>query len=293
MADDVFSAARLRGYRVLEEAGLGDAVELQIIDRVIAGRLWLPFSLVELAFRNAVDRAVTAAHPQGPDWLVAAGQDGDSLIAAAVEGPAAFRGPRADGTEHDPIAEAARMAADQLNRERISRDDLIAHLMFGFWVHRCGPALEGQEPAVAVWELTAAGFGAPLEDPERLKKLMGQLLRTRNRVAHHEPLVFRAKHVFRRDGSPKNAAELVMSLEGAIPAFLAEVDLAVETAAAMAPMAARFLEAVPDQVRVDVGQLEAAVAAERRRLREAREARLAVRDADRDRRLGGGGSSPA
>lgn len=291
MADHVFSAARLRGYRVLEEAGLGDAVELQIIDRVIAGRLWLPFSLVELAFRNAVDRAVTAAHPRGPDWLVSAGHDGGSLVAAAVEGPAEFRGPRDDGTDHDPIAEAARMAADQLDRERISRDDLIAHLMFGFWVHRCGPGLEGQEPSISVWELTAAEFGAPLEDPDGLKKLMGQLLRTRNRVAHHEPLVFRAKHVFRRDGDPKNAAELVMSLEGAIPKFLAEVDRAVETAAVMAPMAARFLEEVPDRIRVDVGQLEAAVAAERRRQRDARDARRAAREVERDRKLQGDGSA--
>ena len=287
MADEVFSAARLRGYRVLEDAGLGEAVELQIIDRVIAGRLWLPFSLVELAFRNAVDRAVTAAHELGSDWLIAAGRDGASLIAAAVKGPTTLWGPRDDGTDHDPIADAARMAADQLDRERISRDDLVAHLMFGFWVHRCGPGLAAQEPALAVWELTAAEFEAPLDDSEHLRRVMGQLLRTRNRVAHHEPIVFRAKHLFRRDGSPKNAAELVMSLEGAIPAFLAEVDLAVRTAVAMAPMAARFLEAVPDQIRADVGQLQAAVAAERRRLREARDARLAAREAQRDRKLRG------
>jgi hypothetical protein len=287
VADEVFSAARLRGYRVLEEAGLGDAVELQIVDRVIAGRLWLPFSLVELAFRNAVDRAVTAAHELGPDWLISEGKDGASLVAAAVKGPAVLCRPRDDGTDHDPIADAARMAADQLNRERISRDDLVAHLMFGFWVHRCGLGLGAQEPALDVWELTAAEFRAPLEDPEYLRKLMGRLLRIRNRVAHHEPLVFRAKHLLRRDGSPKNAAELVMSLEGAIPAFLAEVDLAVETAIVMAPMAARFLEEVPDQIRADVGQLQAAVAAERRRLREARDARLAAREAERDKRLQG------
>ncbi len=204
MADHVFSAARLRGYRILEDAGLGDAVELQIVDRVIAGRLWLPFSLVEVAFRNAVDRAVTAAHPQGSDWLLAAGRDGDSLIAAAVEGPDSFCGARDDGTEHDPIAEAARMAALQLNRERISRDDLIAHLMFGFWVHRCGPALNAGANALAVWELTGLEFDEPLRDAQRLEKLMVQLLRTRNRVAHHEPLVFRAKHVFRRDGEPRS-----------------------------------------------------------------------------------------
>jgi hypothetical protein len=289
VADEVFSAARLRGYRVLEEAGLGDAVELQIIDRVIAGRLWLPFSLVELAFRNAVDRAVTAAHDLGSDWLIAEGIDGASLIAAAVKGPAEFWGPRDDGTDHDPIAEAARRAADQPDRERISRDDLVAHLTFGFWVHRCGPGLEAQKPTLAVWELTSAELGAPLEDPESLRKVMGRLLRTRNRVAHHEPLLFRTKHLFRRDGSPKNAAELVTSLEGRIPGFLAEVDLAVETAVAMAPMAARFLEAVPDQIRGDVGPLQAAVAAERRRLREARDARLAARQAERDKKVQGEG----
>ena len=77
-------------------------MELQILNTVIAGRLWLPFSLIEIAFRNAADRSITAAHPSGEDWLIAAGRKGDVLVAADVTAPAAFRSDRDDGTPDDP-----------------------------------------------------------------------------------------------------------------------------------------------------------------------------------------------
>ena len=280
MPDLVFSAARLRGYRVLETAGLGDALSLQILDRVIAGRLWLPYSLIEIAFRNAADRCVTGAHKAGEDWLIQDGRDGDAFLAKSVSGAKAFRGQRDDATEDDPIGEAARMAGRQLNRDRISRDDLVAHLMLGFWVSRCPGALAAD--GIDLWKLLAANLALPLNDAARLAKVMTQLLRIRNRIAHHEPLLFRAKHVFAaKDGSPKTGATLISDLQAAIPPFLAEVALATETAKAFAPMASKYLDAIPDQIRVEIAPLEAALAAERRRLKEAREARIAARQAER------------
>ena len=275
----MFSAARLRGYRALQDAGLSDAVELQILNTVIAGRLWLPFSLIEIAFRNAADRSITAAHPSGEDWLIAAGRKGDVLVAADVTAPAAFRSARDDGTPDDPVAEAARMAGRQLSRDEISRDDLVAHLMLGFWVHRCPTSLK-RDPDLDVWTLIASEQRAPLDDAPEFQRIMTKLLRMRNRVAHHEPLIFRAKHTFRRSGETKVGAELVDSLLSAIPPFLDEVQLAVTTATSLAPMASKALVSVHDLIRSDIGPLEATLTTERRRLREVRDARLTAREAD-------------
>jgi hypothetical protein len=256
-----------------------------VLNTVVAGRLWLPFSLIEIAFRNAVDRTVSHIHPAGEDWLIAAGREGDVLVAADVVGAEALRSIRDDGSPDDPIADAARMAARQVGRERISRDDLVTHLMLGFWVHRCPGALTAAEPSMDVWAGIAGELHDPFDDRDHLEKVMTRLLRTRNRVAHHEPLLFRAKHVFKKDGEAKAGAALVTSLQGAIEAFLVDVELTVETASACASTAAKYIEAVPDQVRGDIAAFEAELASELRRIRGARDARLAARDAERTTRL--------
>jgi hypothetical protein len=282
VADHVFSSARLRGYRVLEDAELGDAVSFQILDTLIASRLWLPFSLIEIAFRNAVDAAVTDAHPEGESWLIATGWRDEVLVATEVTGPSSLHADRGDGSIDDPIAEAARQAGRQLSRAEITRDDLIAHLTLGFWVNRCTEALLKAHSPLDVWALLSSMKEAPLNDGEHLAKTMRHLLRTRNRVAHHEPLLFRSKHLFaRKTGDPKTGADLVASLQDAIPPFLAEVALTVDTAAAMAPMAHKHLEPLPDQIRELIAPFEATLATERSRLRAARDARKTAREAER------------
>jgi hypothetical protein len=179
------------------------------------------------------------------------------------------------------------MAGRQLNRERISRDDLIAHLMLGFWVRRC-PAALYTDAGLDVWNLVAAALNSPLDESDELKRVMTRLARIRNRVAHHEPLLFRAKHVFTKTGEAKAGAALVTSLQEAIPPFLEEVQLAVDTAKTMAPMAAKYLDPVPDVIRSEIAPFEAALRESRRALREAREARIAARQAERDAKLGSG-----
>ena len=235
MPEKVFSTARLRGYRVLEEANLGNAVELHTMNAVISGRLWLPTTLIEVGFRNAADRAISAHHPAGENWLFDKALDAEALPAAEIAAPAAFRGGKR--ATDDPIAQTARMASRQLGRTSITRDDVIAHLMMGFWVTACPEAL-AREPGLDVWAIIAAECPEPLNTGKQLQRVMNKLLRMRNRVAHHEPLVFRSKHVF-TGGVAKPDPELVGSLlEGALPSFYADVDRALETARLLAPMAA-------------------------------------------------------
>jgi hypothetical protein len=244
----------------------------------------LPFALIEIAFRNAVDRGLCDNHPAAENWLLEAGHHEDGLSAIDVTGRSCFRGERDDGTLDDPIAEAARMAKRQIERDIISRDDLIAHLMMGFWVHRCPDALAG-DLGLDVWAIVANGYGPPLDSPEHFKSAMTRLLRMRNRVAHHEALLFRAKHVFSRQGDAKTGADLVTSLQSAIPKFLGDVELTVRTASLLAasPSVARLLEAVEPNIRTDIAPLEATLTRERQRLRELRDARVASRRAERAR----------
>ncbi len=241
----------------------------------------MPFSLIEVAFRNAADRVISDAHASGDDWLLASGRDGDELVALDVAAPTGLIGERYDGTPDDPIAQAARMARTQLGRDRISRDDLIAHLMFGFWVNRCPDAL-AKDPGLRVWDLLAAHYDDPaLNNSEDLALTMTRLLRLRNRVAHHEPVLFRAKHVFTRAGDPKAPIDIVLSLQSALTNFEEEVELTVSTAKAMAPMAARHVADVPTHVKAEIGPLGATLVKELARLRELRESRKAARKAER------------
>jgi hypothetical protein len=279
VADHVFSAARLRGYRVIEEAGLEDAVALQVLNTVLASHLWLPLSLIEIAFRNTADLAIAELHPRGADWLIDAGREGEVLVARHVVGPASFLSVRSDGAPDDPVAAAAMMASQQLDREEISRDDLIAHLMLGFWAVRAPHGLRTAD-GLDCFAQIASGLDAPFNEGTHLERVMvNHVLRTRNRVAHHEPLLFRAKHVFTRHGDPKTGADLVTSLESAIQKFLEEVEVTVDTARALAPMASGYLVSVPDVVRDDLAPLQTRLAGLREELKAARDTRRAERRA--------------
>jgi hypothetical protein len=235
MADHIFSAARLKGYRVLEDAGLGDAATLHILNTVVAAQLWLPISLIEVGFRNAVDGALTAAHDRDEEWLIADGRQGATLFASRVVGAAGLRREIDGGGIDDPVEDAARRAALHLNRDEISRDDLIAHLMLGFWVARVPEAFEDLDP----FALVSARRAAPFNDPRHLRGVMrSDVNDTRNRIAHHEPILFRGKHVFDDQGAAKVPIALADSLLGALEKFAKRVGRIADAAKAFAPMAA-------------------------------------------------------
>ena len=276
MPDHIFSAARLRGYRILEAADLGTADDLAIQNTLIGSHLWLPVSLIEVAFRNLADRAISKAHADGADWLFATGGAGDILKAADVTGAVWLHVEREDGSVEDPIRIAARMSSAQTQRDEITRDDLIAHLMLGFWVVRVPEALK---PQLDVFDVIAAELPAPMDSGDRLRHMMvDDILRIRNRVAHHEPLLFRRKHVIaRRSGDEKRGADLVTSLQGAITAFRQDALEVVEVAKTMVPTAETHLERVLLQLNTDVEPFAARLDAQRERLRVEREARRSER----------------
>ena len=204
---------------MLEKAGVGDGEELHILNTTLAAQLWLPYSLIEVAFRNHADRIISEVHPNGQDWFIASGRDGDSFNAVEVSSPAEFHLRRRDGSTHDPVAEAAEAASTVPRRLTLTRDDLIAHLMLGFWVNRCSDALGKQ--GFNYYDLISAPLPAPLNDAVTLRKTMrDSVLSMRNRVAHHEPVLFRKRHLFNKDETPRTASDALVNVAQGRPSEL-------------------------------------------------------------------------
>lgn len=281
MSEDVFSEARLYQYRLLEKAGVGDGEELHILNTTLAAQLWLPYSLIEVAFRNHVDRVVSGLHPQREDWFLATGRDGDSLIAHSVTSPPTFHASRRDGSRHDPVSDAAEAASAVPPRARVTRNDLIAHLMLGFWVNRCADALGKQ--GFSYYDLISEPFPGPLNDGLHLRKTMrDHVLSMRNRVAHHEPVLFRRRHLFNKDGTERTPSDILVNVEqGALPNFRREASIAMETAEALVPAAAKpYLDEAARVIDTALNPLEKRVAHMRDELRKQRQARVAAREAE-------------
>lgn len=166
------------------------AVELYLWDRQLSTAFFHDISMIEVALRNAVDRALTEAY--GPEWFHLSSAIFDQrTYAQIVEAwdrlPARFRdAPRGDG--------------------RI-RGRLVASCMFGTWVSALdaggktghgGPC--GSVDHDAVWTRSAlltafpgAGKIAGRDREQLTRHWVHQQVREvhilRNRVAHHESLI--------------------------------------------------------------------------------------------------------
>jgi hypothetical protein len=281
LADHVFSAARLRAYRVLEDAGLGQSLDLIVLNLEAAAHLWLPLSLIEIAFRNATDRVLCASHPDQARWLATAGaQENGLYVAKLVEGQPFVQRAVDGGAVDDPVATSARLAAQQLGRDIISRDDLIAHLTFGFWSVRVPEGLSSTSQPIDTFELVSEDLARPLgmaTGIELRERIVQDVLPYRNRVAHHEPLLFRAKHVFdRKTGEPKNGLALVDSLLGALDKFDRGALRILEIATVLAPMASAHIAPLREELGADLGPFRDHLVETRDRLREERNLRRAA-----------------
>jgi hypothetical protein len=285
MPEKVFSEARLRVYRALEAEGLGAAHELLITTTLIGARLWLPLSLIEIAFRNAVDEALKESHARGADWLFEAGSvSGPVFSAKSVRGSRSLCLLDENGVlVDDPVAGAAQVAARgnaNAGDDTVTRDDVIAHLMLGFWVVRVPEGLADSDPVYDVFDLVSRRLNSQLGDGLAVRKLMArQILEVRNRVAHHESVVIRAKHVYDKQKALKTDLELATSLESALGRFDRDSELIISTARHMAPMASSALAQVTAQIQGDLQPFRATLLARVEELRRVAVERRAARRA--------------
>lgn len=258
---------------------------MAVRNTLIGAHLWLPVSMIEIAFRNLADVAISRAHPKGANWLFETGQKPDgSINGYSITGPTWLRMQRGDGSVEDPVRIAGGMAQTHSSRGEIQRDDLIANLMLGFWVVRVPEGLAvatPASPALDVFALVAELLKPPLDDAAALKRhMVNDILRIRNRLAHHEPLLFRRKHTMqKKTQAAKQGHELVSSLQGAIRSFRGEAEKVVSAARIMAPIASEHLDLVMAQLTADLDPLDERLEAERLKFKTEREARLAAFEA--------------
>lgn len=252
----------------------------------MSGRLWLPLSLIEIGFRNAVDGVVCDAHSAGKAWMCeGAESEADVADWGTVTGRKVLcSAPGENGNEdeeddnpRDPVAAASRSAALH-NPEGVTRDDLVAHLMLGFWVFRAPNRLLSAAPALDVYSLLTEKYEGVFGTSKTFRGRMSQILDTRNRVAHHEPVLLRSHHIFhKKTGAAYAGNELVTSLQGATEKFLGLRDKIIDTALQMAPVATQELEELRTQIATDLEPLQTLLHERYEENKKAREIRKAER----------------
>lgn len=167
--------ARVAPYLAACNGDIPRARRLYVWNIEISAAFWGPISIVEIAFRNAVHRAL-ASHIGRPDWWNAT-------------------------TMHKPDVAKAHEEERRLRNQRrrlphgapLMHDDVVAALSFGFWSSIIdGPSNAFEQNrfwhtclhhAFPYWKAKPGTRGR--KDFVRRVELLRKF---RNRVAHHEPL---------------------------------------------------------------------------------------------------------
>lgn len=171
-----FSRARLARYK----ASFGVSGDLDATERgvaaayahniLLAGAISFVLSVVEVAFRNSMDRELSAMYPGHANWWDA--WQGKPVFASET----AFISKVIEGLKK--------------RQEGISKDKVIAELHFGFW---CG--LFNAKFQYLLWEKLRLGFPhcpKSLRQRQFVSARLNMIRLLRNRVSHHEPLVWLA-----------------------------------------------------------------------------------------------------
>ena len=168
---------RLRKFRAAFSGAERPAIELYSLDVALAAGLQTLLAVTEVVMREAMNKQLTQM--LGPRWFDQQGwfdyrTKGDILRAKTYLG-----GPRA--ASHAPPGK------------------VVAALSFGAWV---GLLARGSAPVknsglppidytATLWDpCLAAAFPQWASDRAQLEALAGRVRSVRNRVAHHEPIVF-------------------------------------------------------------------------------------------------------
>jgi hypothetical protein len=169
-----FSQARLARYKASfevkddPEATERKAAAAYAHNMLLAGAISFVLGVVEVAFRNSMDRELAAMYPQHANWWDA--WQGKAVYASEME--------------------AIKNAIDNLTRrnELCTKDKVVAELHFGFW---CG--LFNAKFQYTLWEKLRLGFPycpQHLRQRNFISARLNMIRLLRNRVSHHEPLIW-------------------------------------------------------------------------------------------------------
>jgi hypothetical protein len=166
-----FSAERLAHYLTASQGDRGQAMALYRWNAEISAAFLVPLGYLEVAFRNALDRQMTARQQRlggHRHWVFVDAHQ----LGRDANGPGRHTQPYAD------IAAAIRHV--QANRKPVDAEQVISELPFGFW-HQLVSRRH-----TFLWPDLARGFPhAPSRSPLPIRDRFSRLRTLRNRIGHH------------------------------------------------------------------------------------------------------------
>ncbi|MBN9758629.1 DUF1526 domain-containing protein [Pseudonocardia sp. Ae406_Ps2] len=137
---------------------------------------------LEVGLRNAYDRALRAAAPDGPHWVFAPDRHFSPLLERTRRGKVYD----SNETSRKVIDAAVRSARRATGTSRPDPGKVIAEIGFGFWRYLSARRLSERLWVPYLHHAFRPGTGRPAVDGP-----VGRLHDLRNRVAHNEPLIRR------------------------------------------------------------------------------------------------------
>ena len=168
----LFSNNRLKSYKFDNDDNT-IALERYLYNIEVSKALYPLLSILEISLRNRVNKAIETVIQS--DWILKELQQQDILL----------------DNEHKKLLEAKKKLINK-GRNNISKDDLVAELSLGFWIHLCTKRYK-----TALWHrqgffrIVFADY-PNFSEFDKLSKvfpLLQLMLKLRNRVFHHEIII--------------------------------------------------------------------------------------------------------
>ena len=169
----LFSPNRLNSYKYESKDDDSIALERYLFNIEVSKSLYPLLSLLEISLRNRINQAIEEVIK--PDWLLKEINQQSILLP----------------NEHKKLLDAKQKLINK-GHQNISKDDIIAELSLGFWIHLCTKRYK-----TALWHkqgffrIVFADY-PNFSEFDKLSKvfpILQLMLKLRNRVFHHEIII--------------------------------------------------------------------------------------------------------
>ncbi len=198
-AEEHFTSIRLSKYLGQAKGDQEQAVLLYRWNSELSAAVWEALGYLEVALRNLLDKKLTERH-------VKLGRSGHWILDDNFE---FGRSPHASHKPNQPFFEVTgAIKRVERNRKRVTPDQIISELSFGFWNQLISKKHQ------FLWPDLASGFpNAPSRDQSYISNLTQDIRRIRNRIGHHHRL---------NPELAKNAEQIILQLAFSIDSQLVD-----------------------------------------------------------------------
>jgi Abi-like protein len=180
--EDALSVPRLgRYYNTISKLSMQDndkealALKLYDLNTEVAAAFYPILNNFEVMLRNNINRFLSK-HFQSENWII-----------EQCEDDGYFSLPMFEESEYK-VREEIKMYYEKLVKDgHYTNDKLVAKLSFGFWVHK----FSTKEFTATNQTMHKSFFNRPKDTKQKdIFKDLHKILEFRNRIAHHEPVIF-------------------------------------------------------------------------------------------------------